>query len=315
MEKPFLFGQPPARRGPRLLAKVAAVSTTVAVALSVTLVLVERAWAQGTPGPAPSGVGTGTPVRPSDEALKGVTDLGRKIASYHEGIARCRAALKAQRADLEDARAVMMDRNGVQHVVFMRQETGPNDSRPWMLVADAVFQPKAGEVASLQVIDPSKAAPVDAAAFLRALESARAGATTSAHLTPPYIEAAFKEKSNGAYTVYLQAKPDGARMVRFGADVLVRVGADGSALAEVRLLHDATVNVQVPAKGGAEPTLHSHGTGDLPTETDITTVLEHPTLAPHLVLTPRYMFRIESDGSITYIGPNSVPPVPGGGAH
>ena len=50
-------------------------------------------------------------------------------------------------------------RNGVQHVVFMRQETGPNESRPWMMVADAVFQPKAGEVVSLQVIDPSKAAP------------------------------------------------------------------------------------------------------------------------------------------------------------
>ncbi|HEV8120084.1 MAG TPA: hypothetical protein VGQ67_03745 [Candidatus Polarisedimenticolia bacterium] len=292
---------------------MAAGTTTVVVALTFTVILMERAWAQGTPGQAPSGAGT--MLRPSDEALKGVTELGRKIASYHEGIERCRAALKAQRADLEDARAVMVDRNGVLHVVFMRPETGPNETRPLMMVADAVFQPKAGEVVSLQVIDPSKAAPVDAAAFLRALESARAGATTSAHLTPPYIEAAFKEKPNGAYTVYVQSKPEGARMARFGADVLVRVGADGSALAEVRSLHDATVNIQVPAKGGTEPTLHSHGTGDLPTETDIATVLEHPTLAPHLVLTPRYMFRIESDGSITYIGPNSVPPVPAGGAH
>jgi hypothetical protein len=267
----------------------------------------ERGLAQGA---APA---AGTPGRPADDVLKGVTDLGKRIASYHEGIERCRQALKGQRADLEDARGVMVDRNGVQHVIFMRHETGPNESRPWMMVADAVFQPKAGEVVSLTVVDPSKVPPADAAAFLRALDGARAGAATSAHLSPPYLEAAFKDKSNGAFLVYLQARPEGSRMVRFGGDVLVRLAADGGAVAEVRPLHDAAVNVAVPAKGGAEPTLHSHAAGDLPTETDIATVLEHPALAPHLVLTPHYMFRIEADGAITYIGPNSVPPVAGGG--
>ena len=273
--------------------------------LAIALVagcLAARAWAQG------------TPVRPADDALKAVSDLGRRIASYHEGVERCRAALKAQRADLEDARAVMVDRNGVLHVVFMRQETGTKETRPWMMVADAVFQPKAGEVVSLQVIDPSKVPPFDATATMRALDLARTGAAASAHLAPPFLEAALKDKVTAPFMVYLQAKPEGARAVRFGGDVLVRLGADGAQIAEVRPLHDAAVTVQVPAKAGAEPTLHSHGTGDLPTETDIATVLEHPTLAPHLVLTPRYMFRIEGDGSITYIGPNSVPPVPAGGA-
>lgn len=268
----------------------------------------EQGLAQAPQTPAPGGA----PARPTDEALKGITDQGKRIASYHEGIERCRQALKTQRADLEDTRGVLVDRNGVQHVIFLRQETGPNESRPWMMVADAVFQPKAGEVASLQVIDPSKVPPADAATTLRALDAAKAAATTSTHLSPPYLEAAFKEKANGAFLVYLQAKPEGTKVVRFGADVLVRLAADGSSVGEARLLHDDAANVTVPAKGGAEPTLHSHAKGDLPTETDIATVLEHPALAPHLVLTPRYMFRIEADGTITYIGPNSVPPVAGG---
>jgi hypothetical protein len=254
----------------------------------------------------------GAPVRPADEALKGVTETGRRIASYHEGVERCREALKLQRADLEDARGVMVDRNGVLHVIFMQHETGPNETRPWMMVADAVFQPKAGEVVSLQVITPSKVPPPDAAACLRALESARAGAANSAHMAPPYQEAAFKDKANGAFIVYLQARPEGTGAVHFGADALVRVAADGSTVGEVRPLHDGSATVEVPAKGGAEPTLHTHAKGDLPTETDVATVLEHPSLAPHLVLTPSYMFRIEADGTITYIGPNSVPPVAGG---
>jgi hypothetical protein len=83
---------------------------------------------------------------------------------------------------------------------------------------------------------------------------------------------------------------------------------------EMTPLHGETSTVPVPARPGASPTLHSHAQGDLPTETDVAVVLEHPTIAPHLLLTPHHMFRIEADGRLSYLGPNAVPPVaPGGG--
>ena len=53
-----------------------------------------------------------------------------------------------------------------------------------------------------------------------------------------------------------------------------------------------------------EPTAHSHLDNDLPTATDVAMVMIWPTLAPHLVLTPHHIFRIDADGTIGYLDPN-----------
>ena len=63
----------------------------------------------------------------------------------------------------------------------------------------------------------------------------------------------------------------------------VRVSGDGMQAGEVRPLHDATVTVAVSSRPGGSPTLHTHAQSDLPTETDVAVVLEHPGLAPLLV--------------------------------
>jgi hypothetical protein len=123
----------------------------------------------------------------------------------------------------------------------------------------------------------------------------------------------FKEKAGAAYVVYLQTQ-SAPGAARFGSDVRLRISGDGMQVGEMVPLHDETSTVPVPARPGASPTLHSHTQGDLPTETDVAVVLEHPTIAPHLLLTPHHMFRIEADGRLSYLGPNAVPPAaPGGG--
>jgi hypothetical protein len=119
----------------------------------------------------------------------------------------------------------------------------------------------------------------------------------------------------GPWTVYLQRRPSVAGTALIGGDFIATVSPDGTQVTDIKSIHDKSVGDSVPLAKSGSPTLHAHPAGDLPTATDVAMVVEHPTLAPHLVLTPRWMFRIEEGGAITYLGPNSVPPVASGGVH
>jgi len=249
---------------------------------------------------------------PAAEELQAITENGRRIAAYHEAVAKTRAALAPQHPEVAEARAVVVDRNGVPHVsYFLRDETGPQAR--WVLIADAIYQARAGEVGATVFPDRAKAPPADAVTHLRAIEAARAGVTTKAGgPAGPWDEAVFKEKTGGAYVVYLQTHA-ASNTTRFGADARLRISGDGMQVGEMTVLHGEMTTVPVPVRAGASPTLHSHAQGDLPTDTDVAVVLDHPTIAPHLILTPHHMFRIESDGRVSYLGPNAVPPAASGG--
>jgi len=71
--------------------------------------------------------------------------------------------------------------------------------------------------------------------------------------------------------------------------------------------HSTTTDVPLAGRAAGQPSLHSHASGDLPTVGDVALVRMHPSLAPHLVLTPHSIFRIDAEGSITWLGPNPVP--------
>jgi len=286
----------------------AMIERRIALGAAACLVAATLPWTAAAPAPAD------TAARPSEADLQAITDTGRRIAAYHEAVGRTRAALAGEHADVKEARAVVADRNGVTHVYFFKKDESGPQARGWVLIADAIYQPRAGEVGATVFPDRAKAPPADAVTHLRALEAGRAGATARpGGPTGPWDEAVFKEKAGAAYVVYLQSQ-SAPGSARFGADVRLRISGDGMQVGEMTPLHGETSTVPVPARPGASPTLHSHTQGDLPTETDVAVVLEHPTIAPHLLLTPHHMFRIEADGRLSYLGPNAVPPAaPGGG--
>lgn len=267
------------------------------------------------PVPGSAGAEPWAAVRPTDADLQEITDSGRRIAVYHEAVRKTRAALSGQRPDIAEARGVVVDYKGATHVYFFRKDETGGQMRGWVLLADAVYQPRAGEIGATVFPDPGKAPPPDAINALRAIEAARGYVNAKPGGPPaPWDEAVYKEKTGGAWMVTLQTRPERQDAARFGADARFRVSGDGMQVGDMMPLHNETTTVAVPARPGASPTLHSHAHGDLPTDTDVAVVLDHPSLAPHLILTPHHMFRIESDGRISYLGPNAVPPVePGGG--
>ena len=282
----------------------------LAVLLSVAAVAVA---AVAPPAVAQGAVAQGA-ARPSDGELRAITEAGRRIASYQEAIVTTRKRFE-EKTDLGDrVRPVVVDRKGVWHVVFISRELQGGDLKAWLLVADAVFRPRAGEVERFDLFDPPKPAPTDAQAAMRAIDTARAGAQAHVAAVPPgFAESVFRDKS-GTFTVYLQSRTGARTVTRFGSDLKATISADGNQVLQIAPLHGPGESADVAPGDGRTPTLHSHARGDLPTETDVALVVESPRVAPHLVLTPSWIFRIESDGVVTWLGRNEVPPVAPGGA-
>lgn len=252
--------------------------------------------------------------RPLDQPVNDVVARGREIASYAEAVAKTREAFHSHDVDMgQSSRVVVVDRGGTWHAVFVKREVVGADTRGWVAVADIGFVPQAGVVSTFDPFVPPKTPAPDAQVRLRALEVAHDAARAyESKAPPPYDEMVFKEK-NGAFTVYLSTRSAGKGTVTFGADLMATISGDGAQVADIRPLHDEPTVIPVPAKAGAAPTLHTHGPGDLPSPTDVALVIEHPPLAPHLVLTPRWIFRIEADGGLTWLGPNQPPAAPAGG--
>ena len=255
------------------------------------------------------------PERPSEEELRLVETRGRRIASYHEAVARTRAKYEKHMPDLDESvRWVVVDRGGSWRVILMRPVSGQAEPKAWQMLAEVGFNYKAGEVTTFERYMPPRQAPADALALQRAIDAA---ASVIALYVPdsraPFEVSAFKE-ADKTCSVYLQATPESG-VQRFGSDLFSTVSGDGMKVTKSTPLHVGTPAMPVAASAAGEPTLHSHVEGDLPAETDVAMVIEHPKLAPHLVLTPRYMFRIDQAGAITYLGPNQVPPAAPGGTN
>ena len=100
---------------------------------------------------------------------------------------------------------------------------------------------------------------------------------------------------------FVQTDPQNER------ETFARLLADPQVLS-VEPLHSNATSVALAPRAAGQPTLHTHDQGDLPFPTDVALVLRHRALAPHLVLTPRFMFRIDSEGVVTWLGPNTLPP-------
>jgi len=256
---------------------------------------------------------------PTAEALQVITTSAKRIASYHEAVARTRDRVRKEDPDQADTvRFLVVLRGSAWHVLVLQKNTTPaTEARGWLLLADAGFMPAAGEVTTYQKYEPMRSVPPDGLAMLQALEVASAAAATSEpEIKPPFEESIFKSATRGGpITVYLQTKPAAPGTARFGSDIRADISADGAQMKIIEALHTGkeSIEVAIPKKGGGEPPLHQHEEGDLPTDTDVAVVLDHPALAPVLVLTPRFMFRIGEGGTITYLGPNPVPPVDAGG--
>ncbi|OLC54345.1 MAG: hypothetical protein AUH92_04185 [Acidobacteria bacterium 13_1_40CM_4_69_4] len=270
----------------------------------------------------PAGSARAEDSRPSDETLRSLQERGRTLFLYLQAVERAGDLLKKRASEgvRPDRTVIIPDRAGWQ-VVFLQdlsKESTPTGPKKGMVqVAETTFSPDAGQVGDLTIMDPPHAAPATAQSYARALEQAESATVSRPDAGSPFEDAVIREK-DATFTVYLISHRDedgaaGARAVppagsvRFGRDFVIRLAASGRQVLSVEPLHSNATSVPLGPRAAGQPTLHVHVKGDLPFPTDVALVLRNRALAPHLVLTPRFMFRIDSEGAVTWLGPNTLP--------
>ncbi len=300
--RPMLLHQA-ARRRTRNGIMPGAQGLLAAIACGLSLVCLGALEAAAPPAPAEE--------RPADDALHRIEERGKRIAGAIEAVRRAQDLLARQGEGIAQPDSIVtIEDHDVWRVIFLKE--GGKMAEPGMpnqgtvIVAETEYSPAAEDVGALRVMNPPRGAPATTVSYARALKVAEDAAAGRKEAAPPFDSAVLREK-DGTFTVYLQARPKEAAKIPFGADLVARVAASGRQLVSIEPLHSESTLVPLGGRPSGQPTLHSHATGDLPTPTDIAQVCLHAALAPHLVLTKRFIYRIDSQGSLTYLGPNQAP--------
>jgi hypothetical protein len=285
------------------------------VALTLGPAIVPVAGQAAPPAGAPAvGVTVAPDVGPAPEEVVALEDRGRRIALYFEAVREAEELARVTGQDLRPDRVlVVADRDGWR-VIFLRNVAEGRASQGLKILAEVPFNPQVGEVGAIRTAIPPRSAPAVVASHGRALEVAEASAAGHPTARPPFESSIFRE-ADGSFTVYLKSKGDDPTMARFGGDLQVRVASSGRQQQGVEALHGEPVTVSRAPRPAGAPTIHEHAPGDLPSPTDVAEILRDPSLAPHLVLTPRRMFRIDAEGKVLHLGPRPGPPArPAAGA-
>ena len=260
--------------------------------------------------------------RPPDEALVALQERGRLIALYLQAVDKAGELLKAQGGVTTppDRTLAIPERDGWR-VVYLGTPAGgstpPAPGRKGLsIVAETTFSPDSGQLGALKVLVPSKTAPASLQSYARSLDEGENAVLSGPDKDGPFLEAVVRE-SDGTFSVYVisQRREEGERSsaagnrdsVLFGRDFLVRIGTTGKPLIASEKLHDGVAVLPLHPRAPGAPLLHEHDKGDLPAPTDVALVLRHPALAPLLVLTRRYIFRVDREGTVTWLGPNPNP--------
>lgn len=258
------------------------------------------------------------PQRPSDDTLLALQERGRIIALSIQAAARGAELLKAQDGAPPSNRMVVVPGTGDTgwKILFLQDLEPAGAARPKApaLVAETTFSPDAGQTGTLGLIVPAKIAPAAIQSWARAQEQAETVVSANPEAGAPMVEAAVREKDS-TFSVYVVSrrppdKPADPSAVVVGRDFMVRIAATGRQMISSERLHDSVSTLSLQPRPPGTPLLHEHDKGDLPSPTDVALVLEKPVLAPLLVLTPRWMFRIDDRGTVTWLGPNPNPPRP-----
>lgn len=252
---------------------------------------------------------------PTPDELAAIEQLGWRIARHQEAREMALVRLSAMKnySSIHEGE-VVVEGDPTWRVLFLK-DPPPNDERRRPLVMLQVeYYPEASEAGHPNMMVPPREADPTSVSHYRAGQIALAKAIESAPDPQPLERVVFRVE-RGRFMVYLtsRAAPDGH--VRFGGDHLVRLASTGRRVESMEALHAGpSVDVSLEPREEGEPTLHAHAERDRPTATDVAIVMRHPEIAPHLVLTPHYMFRIDAKGRISYLGESPLLPAgPGGG--
>jgi len=174
-------------------------------------------------------------------------------------------------------------------------------SRDTLLIAYEALARRGADSLAARAVRPARADTGQLLRAARALATARDSLGTP---TRPYNLAVLPDTS-GAWWVYATPAPTVWGVWPAGGDTRFRVSSDGHAVLEARRLHRAVWEFGAGGPTGEQTTRagsHTHLLSDSVEDTDVFYVLAREPKVPEYIVSERWVFRLDPDGRVHYLG-------------
>jgi hypothetical protein len=251
---------------------------------------------------------------PSPDELAQITERGLLLAGYDQ--AAWHATDAVQKLNPNDGaveRYLARDTKDGWHVAFGKL----NRQRSAFLIAYEASQGKTPQEYSVKSFDPPKQDTGFYFSAARAIDLALKDFIKNFNGQQRPYNVAILPAGDAALWVYLVPAPTREGIWPLGADVRFRMSADGSKILEKRQLHKSVIELPPPnVEGGNQLMMgtHTHVLDDIPEDTDVFHVLTRKPAVGELIITPRFVFQVETDGRIKFRGTSEKFHKPEGGA-
>jgi hypothetical protein len=142
---------------------------------------------------------------------------------------------------------------------------------------------------------------VDTNYFLRAALATDTAFAAFGTPQRPYNVAAIPTSSD-QWWVYLVPAPTQVGVWPLGGDVRYLISIGGTEIRETRVLHKSII--EGPPSSSTDTTIfgyHTHVLSDIPEDTDVFQVLIQQPSIPDYVLTPHFMYKVETNGVVHFM--------------
>jgi hypothetical protein len=239
---------------------------------------------------------------PTKEELAAITERGRNLAGYDAAAWHASDALQAKDPKPGSVvRYIARKTDKGWMVAFGKM----NKAQDKFLIAYEATQGKDPDEYEVKEFDT----PKEDAGFFRS--AARAIDLALKEFTEhfegqkrPYNVAVLPAEKD-QFWVYLVPAPTKPGIWPLGGDVRYLVSSDGSKIVTKRPLHKAVIEKEPPKKGNDQEQvagIHTHVLADTPEDTDVFHVLIRKPSVPELIATEEFVFVVEPDGAVKYLG-------------
>jgi hypothetical protein len=229
---------------------------------------------------------------PSKTELAEITERGRQLAAYDVAAWHATDAVQALNpAEGSVARYLARRTDNGWTVVFGRF----NEKRDKFLIAYEAMQAASPVEFTVKQYDPPKE---DAGFYLSAAKASETAIADFKGENRPYNVATLPSKANQMYVYVVPAQTQNG-IYPLGGDVRYLISQDGSKIVEKRQLHKAILEFQGSKEMQAG--FHTAVLDDIPEDTDVFYVLSRKPSVPEYIGTQKYVYRVESDGTINYL--------------
>lgn len=238
---------------------------------------------------------------PSKTELSAITERGKNLADYDAAAWRASDALMAKKPKPGSVAGYIARKTGKGWVVaFGRLD----EEKTNYLIAHEATRDQGKDAFEVKTFEPPKMDNGFFRSAAVAIETAVKDFT--AHFEGeqrPYNVAVLPAR-NGQLWVYLVPAPTKPGVWPLGGDVRYLMSPDGGKVVTKRPLHKSIIENERPKDPSQKQVagIHTHILAETPEDSDVFHVLTRKPSVPEMVLTKQFVFQIEPDGGINYLG-------------